>query len=171
MSREEWLKEYTAFVQAKEAPVPSGMLDSLKRRLFPSPKIVFSKVAVIHIVVGFLSLAICNQFGLNPFQTDRSLADWFMTVGGHQFCMVACGVLFMASTYLFANFVLSLEEFETIRRYEWLQASIAGLVSLAAFYFFGAELVFAFAALWLFGGILGAFVSIEASYRLRRAIS
>jgi len=107
-NKEQWLKEFTEFSQldSSKVDVPSALFESLKKRIFPSPWMVLGKVAGIHVVVGFLSLGICSQFGLNPFQTERSLADLFMRYGGHNFCMLACGVLFMATTYLAANMFL-----------------------------------------------------------------
>lgn len=169
--KEAWLKEYTEFVKSDGAAVPAEIFKSLKSKLFPSPWKVFGKILGIHSVVGFLSLGICNQFGLNPFGTEHSLMNWFMRVGGHNFCMVACGVFFMTTTYLIANMILNLEELETIRRYEWLQTGVLGLVSLAAFYFFGAELIATFAGLWILGAFIGAFAAIEGSYRLRRQLA
>ncbi len=168
-----WLKEYTEFVQSesKNISVPSEIFSQLKTKLFPNPWKVFGKVLAIHGVVGFLSLGVCNQFGLNPFNTEYSLMNWFMKVGGHNFCMVSCGVVFMTTTYLLSNFILNLEELETIRRYEWLQTGILGVVSLAAFYFFGAELVATFAGLWIIGAFIGALIAIEGSYRFRRSMA
>lgn len=164
---DEWLTEFDEFTGIQSVNVPENLLASVKAKIFPDPWAVFGKVAGLHLIVGFLSLGVCNQFGLNPFQTERSLADWFMQIGGHQFCMVACGLLFMASTYVLANLVLTLEELEAVRRHEWLQMGVISLVSLAGFYFFGAELILRFAALWIVGAALGGFISIEASYRLR----
>lgn len=170
-NKKEWLKEFTEFsnIDTTEVQVPTSAFENLKKRLFPNPWIVLGKVTAIHTVIGFLSLAVCNQFGLNPFNTDQSLTNWFMKVAGHNFCMLLCGTFFMATTYLLANLFLNLEELESIRRYEWLQTGIIGLVSLAAFYFFGAELVGTFAVLWMLGALFGGFLSIEGSYRLRRA--
>lgn len=172
-NKEEWLKEFTEFsnINAEDVQVPSSALVNLKRRLFPNPWIVFGKVTGLHAVVGFFSLAICNQFGLNPFETSQSLTNWFMKVAGHNLCMLLCGVFFMATTYLLANLFLNLEELEAIRRHEWLQSGIMGLVSLAAFYFFGAELVGTFTFLWIIGALIGGYLSIEGSYRCRRTLS
>lgn len=171
-NKEEWLKEFTEFsnIETSQVQVPASAFESLKKRLFPSPWLVFGKITSLHAVIGFLSLAVCNQFGLNPFQTDQSLTNWFMKVAGHNFCMLLCGLFFMASTYLLANLFLSLEELESIKRYEWLQTGIIGLISLAAFYFFGAELVGTFVGLWIVGAIIGGYLSIEGSYRFRRAL-
>lgn len=166
--KEVWLKEYSEFIKSDNVDVPNELVANVKARLFPSPWVVFSKILAIHSTVGFLSLAGCNQFGLNPFGTNYSLMDWFMHIGGHHFCMFACGVFFMTSTHLFANLLLNLEELETIKRYEWLQTAVLGLLSIAAFYFFGAELVATFVGLWIIGAFVGSLVTIESSYLLRR---
>lgn len=62
-----------------------------------------------------------------------------MNVGGHGFCMLACGVVFMMTTYMFANLSLDLEELEAIRRHKWLEIGTLTLISLASFYFFGGD--------------------------------
>ncbi len=165
-----WLNDYKEFLEndSNNVHVPASLFTKIKSKLFPSPWLVFSKIFGIHVVVGSLSLAICNQFGLNPFNTEQSLTDWFMKVGGHNFCMIACGVFFMATTYLLSNFVLSLEELESVKRYEWLHTSFLVMISLSSFYFFGGEIVGLFALLWIIGAALGSFISIEGSYRIRR---
>ena len=164
-----WQKEFIEFmkVDTNQAFLPDGFFTKLKKRLFPNAWIVFSKVALIHLIFGFLSLGVCNQFGLNPFQTNFSLSDWFMKIGGHGFCMGLCGVLFMASTYIFSNLFLALEELESVKRHKWLQTGIFSLTSLAAFYFFGAQLALTITILWLLGAFLGGVISVEASYYFR----
>lgn len=169
--KENWLQEFVEFSDSEEQKIPSSLFLDLKKRLFPSPWKVFGKVLGLHLIIGFLSLGICHQFGLNPFQTDRSLADWLMNVGGHNFCMVVCGAFFMGFTYLAANLFLTLEEFEAIRRTEWLQIGAIGMLSLALFFIFGAELITLFVALWAVGALLGGIFSIEASYRVRRSLA
>lgn len=171
--KEIWMKEFNDFNNSSVADVevPAHLFAKIKSKIFPSPWKVFGKVSVIHGVVGFLSLGICNQFGLNPFNTSYSLSEWFMQIAGHHFCMIACGILFMATTYILANFFLSLEEFESIRNFESLQFSILSLASVAAFYFFGAELVGSFVVLWLIGAYIGGYLSILGSLFLRRQFS
>ena len=85
--------------------------------------------------------------------------------------MLLCGTFFMMTTYLLANLVLSLEEMEAVKRFEWLQIGIMGLVSLAAIYFFGAELVGTFMLLWIVGALIGGYLSIEGNYRIRRVFA
>lgn len=170
--KDDWLKEYTEFSQidADNIEVPDRTYKSLRARLFPNPWLVFGKVVGVHAVVGYLSLAVCNQFGLNPFQTEQSLTGWFMKTAGHNLCMLLCGVFFMMTTYIIANFWLTLEELESVRSHEWLQSSVIGLISLAAFHFFGADLVTTFALLWIAGALIGGFLTIEGSYQIRKSV-
>ena len=168
-----WMKEFEEFSQipTESVVVPKSLFESLQNKLFPNQWIVFSKVTGIHVFVGFLSLGVCNQFGLNPFNTNASLSNWFMKTAGHNICMVFCGVFFVGATYFLANLILNLEELEAIRKFEWLQVSILSLGSLAAFYFFGADIVMSFALLWLIGAFLGGLLFIEGSYSLRRQMN
>lgn len=170
-NKKSWLNDFNEFsnIDANEYSVPPVLFQKIKRHIFPNPWIVFAKILGIHVAVGGLSLIICNQFGLNPFETNQTLTRWFMKMGGHHFCMVGCGLFFMATTYLLANFFVTLEELEAVRRYEWLQMSLVLMLSLATFYFFGAELIATFVALWIVGAIVGGFLSIETSYRVRRS--
>lgn len=170
VDRKEWLNDFNEFCNdAGSVQAPPELYKKLKLRLFPNPWKVFSKVALIHGVVGFLSLGICNQFGLNPFNTTYALNDLFMEIAGHHFCMLACGVLFISTTYFFSNIFLTIEELEAIRKYEWLQLGILSFTSLASFYFFGAELVGTFVGLWLLGAITGGIASIEISFKIRQS--
>ena len=169
-NKDQWLEEYSEFakIDAATNAVPENVFKALRERLFPNPWFVFGKVAILHGVVGFLSLVVCNQFGLNPFNTEQSLTDLFMRAVGHNLCMLLCGTFFLGSTYLFANLLLTLEELESVQRHSWTHAGSIGMASLGVFYFFGAELVATFAFLWIIGALLGAYLSIEGSYLLRR---
>lgn len=71
MTEKEWLNEFNEFVSAEEVPVPEALSQRILLRteklMNPSPWLVFFKLLGIHTVFGTLSLSICNQFGLNPF--------------------------------------------------------------------------------------------------------
>lgn len=171
--KDQWIKEFEEFsqVSSEAVQVPPSLYSKIKKRLFPNPWMVFGKIAAVHAFVGFLSLGICSQFGLNPFNTSYSLSEWFMQKAGHSVCMIFCGVFFIASTYLLANLILNLEELEAIRKFEWLQVSILSMGSLAAFHFFGGEIIMSFALLWMVGAFIGGLLSIEVSYLFRRQLA
>ncbi len=167
-----WLKDYEDFIQADGYEVPTATKDRVFNKILklinPSPLIVFLKILGIHIGVGFLSLSVCHQFGMNPFNTERSLADWMMSVGGHQVCMIGCGILFVGISLLSAGYFLTIEEINSLKRTEFLQTLSLGLVSLGLFAAFGAELAIGIAGLWLLGGLIGGFVATETIFRLKQ---
>ena len=169
-ANEQWLKDFNEFTRS-EVEVPkelsSRIFSKIHGFLNPSPLAIFLKVLVFHIAVGTLSLSICHQFGLNPFGTEQSLADWFMRVGGHSFCMIGCGVLFTALSILGAGYFLNSEEVRAFRRTKVLQGLSLSLLSLGAFAFFGAQLVLTFAGLWLLGALLGGFFATELVWRMK----
>lgn len=171
LKNEQWLKEYNEFLR-HEQPLPQDVSNQVFNKisglLNPSAFVIFAKIFGIHVGVGTLSLAICHQFGLNPFGTKTSLADWFMSVGGHSFCMIGCGVLFTALSILAAGYFLTSEEVRVLRRTEFLQALCLSLVSLAIFAFFGAELALTFGGLWLLGALIGGFAATEVVWQFKK---
>lgn len=169
----EWLKDFDQFLsgESESANVPKEIEDKVIGRIHtllnPSSYMIFSKILGIHLIVGFLSLSVCHQFGLNPFHTERSLADWFMTMGGHHICMMLCGTVFLSLTFLASGYFLTLEEVKTLRRNEFLQSLVLGIVSLALLVLVGAEIAMTFGLLWLFGGLLGGFLATELVWKLK----
>jgi hypothetical protein len=167
----DWMKEYTEFLDADSARVPPELgqrvLSRVCQMLHPSAWSVFAKVLGIHIIVGFFSLAICHQFGINPFGTTRSLSDWFMDMWGHSVCMVGCGVIFVSFSILAAGYFLTIEEVRALKRTEFLQTLALGVVSLTVFAVFGTELGLTLAGLWMVGALVGGYLATEATWKLK----
>ena len=167
----EWLNDYQDFLNSENIQVPKQVNNNLMPKMHslinPSAWVVFFKILAIHVVTGFLSLSVCHQFGLNPFNTNYSLADWFMHVGGHHFCMLGCGTLFVGVSILAAGYFLTLEEIKALKRTEFLQNLSIGLISLGLFTAFGVEFILSIAGLWLLGGLIGGFVATNAIWKLK----
>ncbi len=172
MKNNDWLKEYEVFLNSESSDVPKAVTETvfarMKNLLAPSPWFVFLKILGIHAVVGSLSLSMCHQFGMNPFNTDASLSDWMMSMGGHHVCMIGCGIFFVGSTFALAGYFLSIEEVRVLRKTEFLQTSALGLFSLGLFSFFGAEIALSIAGLWLLGAFIGSFIATEAAWKFKR---
>lgn len=172
-TEKEWLEDFKEFVQSEGAPVPQDISDNILSRvrtdLNPSPWTVFAKLIGIHLVVGTLSLAICNQFGLDPFHSSFSLSEYFMRFG-HSTCMVLCGVLFIALTVMLGRLVLRREELLVLSRNAPLQVFGLSVLSMVAFIGFGAEVVLKIGILWfvgaMFGGMLAAKTMVWGPIRL-----
>lgn len=167
----EWMKDYSEFLSTDEVRVPrelnNKVLEDIRSLLNPNAWAVFAKILGIHFVIGFLSLAICHQFDMNPFGTSRSLSDWFMDMWGHGACMIGCGVVFVSFSVLAAGYFLSIEEVKALRRTEFLQTLALGVTSLITFALFGAQLAITFAGLWLLGALIGGCIASEALVLIR----
>jgi hypothetical protein len=167
-SEKEWLEDFKEFVESKGEPVPKDVFDNILRHVWtdlnPSAWLVFSKLLGVHLVVGTLSLAICAQFGLNPFHTRFSLSDLFMRYG-HSTCMVLCGVLFIGLTILLGSLVLRREELLVLSKNAPLQVFGLSLFSLVVFIAFGAEIAAEIGILWLVGAMIGGVLTAKTVIR------
>lgn len=168
LNEKEWLEEFKEFVQADDVPVPKDVTERIFNRvradLNPSAWVVFAKLLGIHVVVGTLSLAICSQFGINPFHTSFSLSEYFMKFG-HSTCMLLCGVLFIGLTVLLGRLFLRREELLVLSRNAILQIFGLSVLSMAAFIGLGAEIVLGIGVLWFVGAMIGGVVATKAVIR------
>jgi hypothetical protein len=158
ITEKEWMEDFQQFLRSEADSVPESVSNSVftevRRDLNPSALIVFAKLLGIHTVVGTLSLAICNQFGVSPFSSGFSLSDYFMKFG-HSACMFFCGTLFLSLSMVMFRLFVRPEEFRVLRRNVWLQVVGLGAISLGVFAMMGAEFTLAIGALWLTGAMLG----------------
>jgi len=167
-----YTKDFHLFLKSEGSPVPDVLTQKIQSdihsRLNPKASLVFAKLAFIHMGVGYVSLAICHQFDFNPFNTRGILSSWMMDQWGHHLCMVGCGVLFVALSVLASGLILNPEEIAALRRRVFLHNTALGLLSIGAFIFFGAKIIFIFALLWFLGAIMGGVMASELLYRLKK---
>jgi hypothetical protein len=170
-----WLSEYDAFLNSKEEPISRALYDmtflTMNGLLNPSPWRVFFKILGVHAAIGFLSLSVCHQFGMNPFGTVWSLDTWIMSLWGHNTCMIACGVFFVSFSFFSAGFLLTVEEVRALKRTEFLQSFLLGGISMITFASIGAEFVLTFAGLWFLGALIGGILATETLWQLKRCIN
>jgi hypothetical protein len=170
INEENELSEFNKFLQTKADTPPEALttliLNQQSELLLPSPFLVFTKLIIIHGFFGTLSLSVCNQFGLNPFNTtlSLSLSDYFMSFG-HSTCMAFCGILFVGCSLVAARFILSAKEFFVLRKHYLLQVSTLCILSLAIFINLGAHVTFSIAALWVLGAFAGSSVPVFINSR------
>ena len=158
ITEKEWIEDFQEFVRSEGTPVPEyiskAVLSQVHQDLNPSAWFIFMKLLGIHSVVGTFSLAICNQFGINPFQTGFSLSNYFMKFG-HSTCMVLCGVLFVSVSVFSTRTLIRPEELRVLRKNAVLEVFGLSMISLGIFAALGAEITLAIAILWLIGAMLG----------------
>ena len=157
-TEKEWIEDFQEFVRSEGTAVPKEASEKLfamvRKDLNPSSWFIFAKLLAIHSVVGTLSLAICNQFDINPFRTGFSLSNYFMKFG-HSTCMFLCGVLFVGLSLLMTRAIVRPEELRVLRKNALLEIFGLSMISLGVFAAVGAEFTFAVAVLWLVGAMLG----------------
>lgn len=170
-NEKKWFDEFKEFAETESVAVPESItqniLKTVHRDLNPSSLKVFAKLFSVHLFVGTLSLAVCDQFGMSPFKTEFSLSEYFMRFG-HSFCMVMCGYLFIGLSVTISSFFLSREEFRVVGRHGGLQVFLLSIFSLVIFAAFGADFAIGFGLLWVLGAILGGF-SVLGIAKLRMA--
>ena len=158
LNEKEWLSEFNEFMASESIQPPQSLsqniLANTKKLVNPSPWLVFAKLVGIHSIFGTLSLAICNQFHLNPFNTHLSLSEYFMTFG-HSVCMTLCGVIFVSFSLLAAWMILTRDEFYTLKQNYFIQVFSLSFLSLATFVALGAHISLSIAVLWTLGAIVG----------------
>lgn len=160
------LNDFKEFIECGSSPVPKEISESILKNTFrilnPSPWLVFAKIFSIQLLTGLILLAICNQFGINPFQTNFSLSDYFMKLG-HNTCMFLCGFIFIGFGMCVGRIILRKEEFRVLQNHFGLQIFALSLLSLGAFLAVGAEITLLIGLLWFLGAILGGTFTVFIS--------
>lgn len=168
----EWADEFNEFAAAGEQAPPADLstfvLDRIHRDLNPSVGWVFFKLALVHGIVGTMTLLFCPQFGISP-GPDIGLMGLFMRFGKYG-CMLGCGAMYLGCSVLTASLLLRAEEIRVLRRTEGFQLPLLGLLSMGGFICFGATVVFELTVVWLVGTVLGGLVTLEVGWWARRTV-
>lgn len=155
-------KEFSEFASSPSAKSSQLVDDKILKQhlsLVQKDKLtVFAKLAVIHSLTSVLSLAVCHQFDMNPFNSQISLADYFMKFG-HSACMVFCGFLFVGGSLFAARQILNNYELAILRKTFALQIFALCSISLGVFMACGAQTTLIWALLWIVGAYVGSALS------------
>lgn len=162
--------EFREFESYEATPVPRSLTDSLlaqiRADLNPPATAVFVKVALIHFVVGLVTLAICPQFGLS-LTSSHGLMPYLMRFG-ESVCMLGCGAFYMGSGLLIAALALKPEEVRVLRKNRVLQIATLTILSLGAFICFGGEVVASLGFAWALGALVGGSSLLQLGWMVRR---
>lgn len=169
-NEENWNAEFQEFLELRPEKMPTDRSSAIhqwvKRDIQPAKTLIFLKILILHSVTGTLSLAMCNQFGMNPFKTSFSLMKYFHHFGDSG-CMIFCGMLFVGISAFWCSWILRPDELRVLKQSAIFQTIGLGLVSLLVFTLVGTPVMQGMFAFWLVGGIIGGGLSIETVYRLR----
>lgn len=133
------------------------------------------KIIFLYTITGFISLAICPQFGLNPFNRSPELIHMFMQYGTWA-CGLFCGSLFMGIGALIKFMVLGRKDILLLSRVSTLNITIVSALIYGLFMMIGnrnassfINFSIVFFSFWLLGSIIWDRISwlILSQYTLR----
>lgn len=124
------------------------------------PMRTFAKTLSAHWVAGALTLAVCPQFGWNPFSSSPHLPHIFMQYGMWA-CGLFCGTIFMALGALISMAFLNGNERVYLSTREWSYALSLSFLSMGVLMVLGrassgGDVFFteSFIIFWLIGAFL-----------------
>jgi hypothetical protein len=168
----EWAKDFQEFmsVEGEEPPrnLSNQILSKIHGSLNPSQIKVFSKLLLIHLIVGTITLLFCPQFGLSPLGS-MGLMGLLMKFGDYV-CMLGCGAVFLGGTSLTAALILRPEEIRVLRDHRILQLSVLCLVSAAVFFILGYSIQLNLTLTWLIGALFSGVLLLELAWKMRRQL-
>lgn len=157
-------KDFKEFVEADSTNPPRELKENIfslvHRDLNPNPWFIFSKLSLIHLTVGLLTLSLCPQFGIRFFGEGLGVMRFFLHFGAYG-CIALCGAFFVGTSLFVSGLVLRIEELRVLRGHRWLQISGLTFLSLGALIMLDAEILFAFGLTWIVGSIFGGIALLE----------
>lgn len=168
---EETNKEFKDFSESDPVSPPKQVTDQIlsmvHRDLNPNAWLIFAKLSLIHFGAGIITLSLCPQFGVRLFGEGPGLMKFFLNFGTYG-CIALCGAFFVGVSLFISGLVLGREELRVLRRHKVLQISALTLLSMGAFIMADAEILFAFAAAWVLGSMIGGMAMLELGWLLRK---
>jgi hypothetical protein len=146
--------------------VSEKIFSQVFQELNPSPWKIFSKVSLIHFIVGVLTLAVCPQFEIQILDHSGGLMHLFMKFGPYG-CMMACGGFFLGTSMIATATLLRPEELRQLKKNSFLQISSLILLSLGFFIMSRTEILFGYAIAWVFGSLMTSLTLLEVIFLIR----
>lgn len=167
---EETNKDYREFMEAEPINPPREVREHIfslvHRDLNPNPWLIFSKLSLIHLAMGLVTLSLCPQFGVRIFGEGLGVMRFFLPFGTYG-CIALCGAFFVGASLFASSIILRPEELRVLRGHRLLQISALTFLSLGALVMLEAEVLLAFALAWIIGSILGGIAMLELGRYLR----
>lgn len=166
-------EEFATFLNSHAKP-PQSLSDRLQARLHPSWMQVFSKLLIVQLIVGGLTLLFCPQFGIAPLGGDSSFLT-FLLKQGQFFCAAACGMIFIGTSAIASLFVLNPEESAQLKKHS--VTLIGALATIALFILLGISRGLEitthhsgayFSSIWWIAALLSSLLFIQAGTWLKR---
>ena len=168
-----WEREFTDYLAVEPVDVPDPVSEQLLGRIHselnPSALTVFTKAVFIQLVVGFVTLLFCPQFGVS-LTSSYGLMPYLMKYG-ESACMLGCGALFTSFSFFIASFALKPEEVRALKQHEVLHLISVAILFLFALIYFGGDVALTLGLVWMLGAVVGGALTLETGWALRQSLA
>lgn len=137
----------------------SQLIDTVKRDLCPSHKMVALRLIGVHLVSSLLTLSICPQFGIRIIGQGHGLMAYFMPFGMLG-CFLLCGAFYLGVTVLLSQIILSRPDWRQIKSFYTFYMLGLSLSSLLVFKFIHGEFLLMLSVAWLLGAMASAYLGL-----------
>lgn len=166
------LREFAEFIDAEPA-APSKALDQavlgmVARDLRPAPWKIFTKLTLVEVAAGLVTLTLCPQFGLG-FGSHNALLHHLHAASPPAVFYLLCGVLFVTLGAILGGLVLTRPQIHTISRSRNRYFAGYSLLAYGILVTLGPEVFVASSLTWVVGALIGNVLGYGAVVRLRQA--
>lgn len=166
-----WQEDFQRFMETEEVTPPTKIstqvLNHITLELNPNIWLVFTKISLIHLLMGSLTLLFCPQFGVAFFAGPGLGLMTLLMRFGETACMLGCGAFFLGGSTLVGSLILKPEEIKVIRKTQLGIYLLLSLASTAVFICLGAKVVFTLGLVWTVGSVLGGALTLELGWFTR----
>lgn len=164
-------QEFAEFIAA-EPLAPSAALDEVilqrvARDLRPARWKIWTRLTLIEVTAGLLTLTICPQFGLGFGQHNQFLHSLHAATTPLVFYLL-CGLIFVSFGAGIAGVVLPRAEIRILGRQKYLYFTLYTVLAYLALVTLGSEAFILSSLVWMVGGLLGNIATFSAVVRLRK---
>jgi hypothetical protein len=129
-------------------------------------KVLFSKIAILHLASSLVTLSLCQQFGIK-LMGGFDLMHVFMGAGLF-LCQIFCGAFYFGSSTLLIAVLLPRHEFVWVKNHAWSLGLVTLVSSMVLLSIMGEAFGSLYLAAWFVGAALTGSLVFVLMNRVRR---
>ncbi len=163
-------QEFAEFIATTPIP-PASALDEIiikrvERDLRPVWWQIWSKLTLVQVVAGLLTLSLCPQFGLGFGLHNEFLHTLHVTTTSPIFYLL-CGLLFVSAGATLAGLILPRAAIRAFSQQKYLFFTLYTVLAYITLVTLGSEAFILSSLAWMVGGWLGNLMMFSVVTRLR----
>jgi len=167
------LKEFAGFIETKPTapgePADEAILRMIGNDLRPTRWKIYTKLTLVEVTTGLLTLTICPQFGLGLGQHNEFLHALHIAAPPVIFNLL-CGFLFMILGATLGGLFLNRAEIRSFCNNDNWYFAVYSILTYLTLVTLGAEVFVLRSLTWMLGAMLGNLFGFGAAIRLRQAM-